>query len=573
MASSDQPNTQFLKVSRVQSIKTKILVFSLLATIIPSVVMGWFSYVLNRQFLSEKINQELKDVTSQASRELDLWFKERVYDIRVFSSSYVVSENLEKIFRKNTPHIERVVALRRLKAYLKSVREKFVAYEELMLLDLRGKIVATSADHSNSIKMPDKWQKAAKENKSILGKAYWDETLKTRVRVMAEPIRSAQDQLLGVLAAKLNFITIGKILRDYSQEEKDEVYLVTEEGSLLVSSKPILAKFLTTKLPERTAKRLFRSEKMPLSYVSYAGKPVVGTLKRVHELGWGVVAEMESEKAYARIVELRNLTLGLLAALLICIGLCAYILSLTIVRPLVRLTKGADKVATGDLEVDVPTRSRSEVGYLTQVFNHMVMRLRRGRKEVAEANEALQLKNEELHELSITDSLTGLHNRKHLMETLEHEMARCVRHERTFALLIIDIDHFKKYNDTYGHLAGDEVLRNMRVIFQESIRSCDYAARYGGEEFIIILPEIGPKEGVQAAERIRLHVAEEEIEGDAGRLKVTVSIGVASFPKHGDEAQSIISRADAALYKAKESGRNRVVLATKGRKKKGQSAK
>ncbi|NIR14412.1 MAG: GGDEF domain-containing protein, partial [Desulfobacterales bacterium] len=88
------------------------------------------------------------------------------------------------------------------------------------------------------------------------------------------------------------------------------------------------------------------------------------------------------------------------------------------------------------------------------------------------------------------------------MESLSGEIGRSSRYERPFALLIIDIDHFKKFNDTYGHLAGDEVLRKMGNVFQKSIRSCDYAARYGGEEFIIVMPEIGQDEGVKAAERI-----------------------------------------------------------------------
>ena len=572
MASSDQPIPRFLKGSRLHSIKTKILVFSLLATIFPSVVMAWFSYAQNRQFLSEKINQELKDATFQVSRELDLWLKERAYDIRVFSSSYVVSESLERILNENTPQIESDVALDRLKTYLRSVEEKFEAYEVLVVLDQEGRVAASSEDQAESIALPDNWQEAAEENRSVLGEAYWDDVLNARIRVMAGPIRSAQDQLLGVLAAKLNLASVGKILRAHPREETGEIYLITEDGTVLISSRPSTPKLPTAGLQDRIARNLFRSEQVPLSYESHTGKPVVGTLKRVEELGWGVVAEVEDEEAYARVAQLRNLTVGLLAFLLLCIGFCAYVLSLSIVRPLFRLTGGADRLAAGDLDVNVPTDSRSEVGYLTQVFNHMVMRLRKGREALAEANAALQLKNEELHELSITDSLTGLYNRKHLMETLENEIARSRRHEHTFVLLVVDIDHFKEYNDTYGHLAGDDVLRRVKAVFQDSIRACDYAARYGGEEFIIILPEIGPQEGENAAERIRLRVFEEGIEGEPGGGKVTVSIGVASFPEDGDEVQALISRADAALYQAKRTGRNRVVLATRRRKKKRKNA-
>jgi len=157
-----------------------------------------------------------------------------------------------------------------------------------------------------------------------------------------------------------------------------------------------------------------------------------------------------------------------------------------------------------------------------------------------------------------------------LMDTLAGEVARSRRHNRPFALLIMDIDHFKRYNDTYGHLAGDEALRRTGFLLKESVRSSDYAARYGGEEFILILPETGAEDGVEMAERILNQIAEKEMGSDGSPLKVTVSVGVASFPRDGDDPHSLMKRADAALYEAKRRGRNRVVMSGEGRKKKRQ---
>jgi diguanylate cyclase (GGDEF)-like protein len=159
------------------------------------------------------------------------------------------------------------------------------------------------------------------------------------------------------------------------------------------------------------------------------------------------------------------------------------------------------------------------------------------------------------------------------METLDNEVARSKRHKHDFAVLVVDIDDFKEYNNTYGHLAGDEVISRLASVFKKSVRSCDYVARYGGEEFILVLPEIGPKDGVKAAERIRKKVVKEKFAGDGEPRGVTVSVGVASYPKDGDDPQAIIGRADAALYKAKESGRNQVVLAGETPKKKKQMSK
>jgi diguanylate cyclase (GGDEF)-like protein len=559
---------QFLQVRPLRSIKTQIIVFALLATIIPSVTMGWLSYIQNREFLNEKIKQELRVATNQVSRELDLWLKDRLYDLRVFSSSYVVLENLEKILREGSAHLENVVAHRRLKDYLGSVREKIVDYQELMILDLQAAVVATSSDKLTTVKLPERWLERAQANKYSVGSAYWDEILQAAVIVIAQPIRTTNEQLVGVLVAKLNFHTISRILMKYARGEIGELYLITQDGFLLVSSHSISAEFLKTKMLHITTQRLFSQEGEPHAYLSYHNQPVVGALKRISELGWGVVAEKQRAKAYAQIVRLRNLTLALVVALLFLIGLTAYFLSLSLVRPINRLTSGAGKVASGDLDVDVPVGSRSEVGYLTEVFNDMVARLRQGREELASINETLRQKNVELHEISITDSLTRLYNRKHLMETLDREVTRSERYSHPFSLLIIDIDHFKKYNDTYGHLAGDEVLRRLASVFKETIRSSDYAARYGGEEFIIILPEISPEQGVEAAERIRRKVAEQRFEGDGEAIEVTISVGVASYPENGEDAETVIRNADEALYEAKKLGRNQVTLADANRKKK-----
>ena len=572
LASEAQSKTQFLQISRLDSIKTKIIVFALLATIIPTVIMGWVSYVQNRRFLSDNIKQELRVVTDQTSREVALWLQRKLNDARTYTVSDTVLKYREKVFRTDTPHIEKVDAQRRVRDYFRSLLGKFDEYEELVLLDLDGKTLATSAKVASPLKMPENWLKTARSEEPIVGKPYLDQVSQIPVMVIATPILADRNRILGILALKLNFKAIGSMLAEYAHGEAVDLQLITKEGILLVSSLPIPMKTLRKIMIDKTLERLFSEEGKPAKYTGYQGKAVVGTLKKVPELDWGLVAEKDREKAYAEIVRLRNLTLGLFAGVLLLIGLCAYLLGLSIVRPLARLTKGADKVSAGDLEVDLPVLSRSEVGYLTQVFNHMVARIRKGREQLATANEALTEKNKELEILSVTDSLTGLYNRKHLMESLGGEIGRSSRYERPFALLIIDIDHFKKFNDTYGHLAGDEVLRKMGHVFRESIRSCDYAARYGGEEFIIVMPEIGQDEGVKAAERIRGSVAKEEIDANGHSVRVTISVGVASFPEHGDDAQAIISKADAALYQAKRRGRDRVVLARGGRKKKRKEA-
>jgi diguanylate cyclase (GGDEF)-like protein len=140
------------------------------------------------------------------------------------------------------------------------------------------------------------------------------------------------------------------------------------------------------------------------------------------------------------------------------------------------------------------------------------------------------------------------------MEVLEAEVHRSKRHQHPFALLIMDVDHFKKFNDAHGHLAGDRVLEGVAEVMRETTREIDTTARYGGEEFVAVLPETGLEAAVEVAERIRVTLAARIFEG----RRVTLSIGAAEFPVHGDDAQRLIAAADAALYRAKDGGRNRV---------------
>jgi len=544
----------------LKSIKIRIMAFALAATVIPAITLGSLSYLQNTRFLNEKISQEIRDSASQVSREIDLLVKEKLYDVRVFASSYIVSENLVKILRTDGTTVENLVAMSLIQEYLQAVRAKFADYAELMIIDLDGHLMATSAAERKTPAMPLNWREKVVDGQAVIGEAYFDEGLKARVILIADPIRTPGGESIGVLGAKLSLDAIDRVLTTYTQTDTRETYLVNNQGKVLASSHLFSSPSREVYLDHAKVTRLYDRIGQAITYTSYDGPTVIGTLNVVPSLGWGVVAEMDKVKAFAQIADLQRMTLVLVACLLVGIGLCAYFLGLTIVRPLRRLTLGADQVAAGDLDVDLPVNTRSEVGYLTQVFNHMVARLRRSRDELDAVNAELQEKNRKLHQLSITDELTGLHNRNHLMETLHGEVTRSKRNDHTFALFVIDIDHFKLINDTYGHQKGDEVLRLLGSIFREIVRSCDYVARYGGEEFIVMLPEVGMAGSQEVAERIRERVSRESINRKGDR--VTVSIGIAMFPVHGDNPEDLFQQADHALYAAKAAGRNRVVTAT-----------
>ena len=160
-----------------------------------------------------------------------------------------------------------------------------------------------------------------------------------------------------------------------------------------------------------------------------------------------------------------------------------------------------------------------------------------------------------MERLSISDSLTGLHNRRYLTQRLSEELVRSYRHKGSFSVLMADVDEFKKYNDAFGHPAGDEVLKKVAAILLSSTRSMDCTSRYGGEEFAVLLTGTAGDAAAEVAERIRARVEAQEF---AGR-RITLSIGIAEFPEHGQTADEVMASADEALYAAKRAGRNRVI--------------
>ena len=159
------------------------------------------------------------------------------------------------------------------------------------------------------------------------------------------------------------------------------------------------------------------------------------------------------------------------------------------------------------------------------------------------------------------DGLTGLNSRTITIDTLNKELKRSQRYKRPLSVLMIDIDHFKKVNDEFGHQSGDQVLREVSKVFMATVRACDMVGRYGGEEFLVVLPELAREDAGKLAERILRNVAQWKITLDKKTISVTISIGVACLSDKLQTTGKLIGAADTALYAAKNSGRNQVKLA------------
>jgi diguanylate cyclase (GGDEF)-like protein/PAS domain S-box-containing protein len=182
--------------------------------------------------------------------------------------------------------------------------------------------------------------------------------------------------------------------------------------------------------------------------------------------------------------------------------------------------------------------------------------------ERKQAQDALIKREALLREQSVRDHLTGLFNRRYMEETLERELLRASRRQLSLGIIMLDVDHFKRFNDTYGHAAGDAILRELGSLLRGHVRREDIPCRYGGDEFIIVLPDTSRAVTCDRAERICESAKQFNLQFEGQTLEVvTLSLGVAAFPEDGSTSAAILSAVDAALYRAKREGRGRVVVA------------
>ena len=562
-AVTPRARAKYLPFPRLESIRSRVLAFAVVAALLPSGVMLGISYNQNRHALENKITEDLLSESAQSARATGVWLKERLYDLRVFAGSDEVANTLDRpATGGRASAVANSQAEGRLRDYLLSLHERFSDFEQLMVLDLDGKVVASSGEISQ-IRLPRDWQATLHSETQIVGDVYWDPKAGRAKLVVAVPAQRADGRLIGAFAAELNLAPVRLLLRAFARDSTGAIFLVNSKGYPIASSEGMTQVLVNTRMAPPTMKNLLNSARAPFTYTSFGGRDVIGTLEHVPQATWATISEISAKSAFQQVRHFRDVSLLVIALLLVLVSATGYRLGLLIARPLDLLTKAAGEVAAGDLAVDLPEApGGGEVGYLTDVFNHMVSRLREGRRELDLIHETLRKKNEELELLSTTDSLTGLDNHRELMRRLNHEEGRCKRERRSFSVLVGDVDHFKQYNDAFGHPAGDEVLQMIAEIMRDSTRKVDCCARYGGEEFVIVLPDTAIADALDTAEHIRARVAAKKFNG----RKITLSIGVASFPEDADDAEAIIAIADEALYQAKREGRDRTVRARRLKK-------
>ena len=391
----------------------------------------------------------------------------------------------------------------------------------------------------------------------------------------AAPVHDRNGQLRGVVATHLHWSWIKAVvaaaLPDTARDNGVQVFVRDHLGNVLYPFNRVGEFRIDAALAPVEGSRVLRwpDEMSWLTIAVPVRSPVAGDLQ------WQVVLRQPVEAALEAVERLQRELLWLAAPLTLLSMLLAWLMAGSFSRPVEELAEVARRIDGGDETVDFPERSHIvEVRRLATSLRGMTATLLRRRAELVKTNlwleqkvEArtaeLQQANEKLAALSFADPLTGLANRRRFDETLTTEWSRACRAGTPLALLLIDLDHFKQYNDSLGHQAGDDCLREVAAILQYKVRRAgELAARYGGEEFVVIAADADGQRAAELAESIRLAIEAAAIAHPAAAGSggvVTASIGVAvCVPQPGEQAERLVALADEALYRAKQAGRNRV---------------
>jgi diguanylate cyclase (GGDEF)-like protein len=444
-------------------------------------------------------------------------------------------------------------------APFQSVTTVLPLLDDMSVISKAGGLVCTSSKMTTSRGIADRpYFRAVMRTREFAISDFLTSRLTSRPVVVAAMPRLDGGEVVSILLASINADWFTRVARAASGLETADVMLINRAGDVVSTS---------TRLTHWVGRSLAESSDLWAKLNGPDGVIDTATLDGVERIighirlpgTKGLLLVMRSHEQVlgaANARAWRALTtifgIGVVCLLLVWFGGRLFIL-----QPLEALGAAARRLGEGDLSTHVDTRKLApELATLGEAFNSMSSLL-------AQREEELRTANARLAELAATDGLTGIANKRQFKEQLDVEWRRAIRSGTPVALILLDVDHFKKFNDRYGHIAGDECLERVAGALKKACRRPgDMAARTGGEEFAVLLPGAQMEDAVAIAESVRLAIRSLRIpHADSATGLITASLGVASLmPSAGQSTLVLLNAADSALYRAKHHGRNRVML-------------
>ncbi|EPR32279.1 diguanylate cyclase with integral membrane sensor [Alkalidesulfovibrio alkalitolerans DSM 16529] len=531
----------------LSTIHGRIRAYSLLLVALPiAISLLVFVFFMRTGIIDDKEAEIEERLTVQAA-VIDRWMRSRLQDAMLVAS---------------LPAVRRVD--------MEAMMEAFAAFASTRV-DVSGVIFVgpdgrTRMDTAASpgLDVSDRaYFKEGREGRPFISDVLIGRVSDQPIIMFSAPVFDNQGVFQGVIVTPVRMTTVSSLLSRMRLGKTGESFLVTGDGSLLTelsgngpASQGANAPPLLSPLNTPILGAVARGVEMHGPYRNHAGKRVVGAYAPLTVKPWILVGEIPESEVMggARTAVAVAMGAGLLTILLLTPLLIR--LARSIERPIERLVDFSESMREGEYAAScLPKKMQGAPDEVSRLHDSFCT-----------LGETLRETIGELESISVTDSLTGLRNRRYLMQEGERLVARHMRSGQPLAALMLDIDHFKKVNDTHGHQTGDALLRHVSGIMAETVRGSDVLARIGGEEFCILAPSADEAQAVLLAERIRERVQMCPLPLGRETLACTLSIGVARLAEDVEFGSSpledALARADAALYEAKRTGRNRVAAAS-----------
>ena len=522
---------------KIKTLRFQVLGIVIASVLIPSFLGGWFASNRINNILRNQVYNEIETRTQRLSEQLEDWFNSRSREVQAFTVSYLLKEDLKNL-QENESKKEKEKSRRNIHSYLAYLLEDNDFFSGITILNIDGSPIINQPLENRQ--MLEGVQAVPYENQLI----DYITTEDGNRLMLSQKMSLGEDLAPIVLTALMKIEHLQEKIVKLAPPES-VVYLLDYEGNIKAANIE-LEKTVTA--PGGAVAILHKGVKRSI-YKGLQGQDVIATSAEIEIPRWGVVLETSKEEALLPLVVFRRQVLFMALTLAGLFLVPALLLARTLVLPLEELSKVSRRIRAGKPGLQVKARIGGELGEFISTFNSMSLSLKDSLKEIT-------AKNEELRLMSITDPLTGRHNRRYIEDYLARELELANRTGDPLSILMIDLDHFKEYNDTYGHIAGDVALKELGDILVQTVRKTDVVARYGGEEWIICLSHTDKEGGAMIAEKLRKAVEKNIFMLKGQDTRITVSIGVATAPEDGSDYVVIVEAADTAMYLAKASGRN-----------------
>lgn len=445
----------------------------------------------------------------------------------------------------------------------KLLRKSLEIYQSLGIYDADDVLICNAVPWQDRIVSPDRlYIRLAKSTGTLaIGEYQVGRVTKQQGFNIGYPIKETTGKVTAVAFVGINLARLNRMAATTPLPQQSVLTVVDRNGVVLLRH-PALAERIGKNLQNPQVMRIVLSGRSGIFQMKATdGSERLWAYETIADNPDGVIAlrvvvsrPMNVVFAEADRAFIRNL-LGILATTGLLLIAAWYGAEIFVLRKIRALLAAASHVRAGDLTARTGLRHEGEeLSQVGEAFDEMTRALQ---QRDAELKRALQ----DLKEQAITDPLTGLLNRRYLREYLPRELTRARRNGASLAVIMVDLDYFKRINDTFGHEAGDLVLNELGALLRDQLRASDVACRFGGEEFALVLPDASLEGAREKAEAVRASVKNLDLEyQDQPIGKITASLGVALFPAHAEDADSLLRAADEALYHAKGGGRDRVVM-------------